>query len=150
MHYSTECVLRRSFSLHILRQTVECFYAMCVYVCVCVCVCVCKILSPCWMSRKKCLSSSSSDDRVIHQGAHTAIMQLDASKILRKWCAVPSFLMINNQVAIVMSRIPRFTEKQKHIQICMCHLQECCSESLSLSLSLSPFLGSNRIPLKPK
>jgi hypothetical protein len=40
----------------------------------------------------------------------------------------PTPLFIDNQVAISMSKLPQFTEKQKHIPIRVCHLKECCTE----------------------
>jgi hypothetical protein len=43
---------------------------------------------------------------------------------------VPTLLMIDNQAAMAMRQMPQFTEKQKHIPICMCHLKKCCAEGL--------------------
>ena len=42
----------------------------------------------------------------------------------------PTPLLIDNQAAICMSKLPQFTEKQKHIPIRICHLKECCAERL--------------------
>ena len=42
----------------------------------------------------------------------------------------PTPMFIDNQAAICMSKLPQFTEKQKHIPIRICHLKECCAERL--------------------
>jgi hypothetical protein len=36
----------------------------------------------------------------------------------------PTTLLIDNQTVIYMSKLPQFTEKQKHIPIRICHLKE--------------------------
>jgi hypothetical protein len=40
----------------------------------------------------------------------------------------PTPLLIDNQDVISMSKLPQFTEKQKHIPIRVCHLKEYCTE----------------------
>ena len=55
---------------------------------------------------------------------------------------VPTPLMIHNQSAIAMGQMPQFTEKQKHIPICMCHLKECCAEGL---VQLYPMSTKNEL-----
>jgi hypothetical protein len=42
----------------------------------------------------------------------------------------PTPLLIDNQAAICMSKLPQFTEKQKHIPIRICHLTECYTERM--------------------
>jgi len=37
---------------------------------------------------------------------------------------------IDNQASIAMATMPVFSEKQKHIQIRVCHLRECCSNKM--------------------
>jgi len=41
----------------------------------------------------------------------------------------PTPLLIDNQTAICMSKLPQFTEKQKHIPIRICHLTECSDKN---------------------
>ena len=40
----------------------------------------------------------------------------------------PTTLLIDNQAAICMSKLPQLTEQQKHIPIRICYPQECCAE----------------------
>ena len=49
---------------------------------------------------------------------------------LFKYKLDPTPLLIDNQAAICMSKLPHFTEKQKHIPIRICHLKECCAEQM--------------------
>jgi hypothetical protein len=45
----------------------------------------------------------------------------------------PIPLLIDNQAAICMSKLPQFTEKQKRIPISICHLnflKDCCAEQM--------------------
>ena len=49
---------------------------------------------------------------------------------LFKYKLDPTPLLIDNQAAICMSKLPQFTEKQKHIPIRICHLKECCAEQM--------------------
>jgi hypothetical protein len=39
-------------------------------------------------------------------------------------------LFIDNSADISMSKVPQFTEKQKHIPIRICHLKECCANGM--------------------
>jgi hypothetical protein len=42
----------------------------------------------------------------------------------------PTPLLIDNQAAICMNKLPQFNAKQKHIPVRICHLKECCAERL--------------------
>jgi hypothetical protein len=37
---------------------------------------------------------------------------------------------IDNAACIAMGKMPVFSERQKHILICVCHLKECCDEGI--------------------
>ena len=56
----------------------------------------------------------------------------------------PTPLLIDNQsaICIVMSNLPQFTEKQKHIHIRIFHLKECCVERL---VELHPVETKNQL-----
>jgi len=43
---------------------------------------------------------------------------------------IPTPLFIDNEAAIVMGKLPQFTERQKHIPIRICHLKECAADKL--------------------
>ncbi len=42
----------------------------------------------------------------------------------------PTPLLIDNQAAICMSKLPQFTGKQKNIPIRIGHLKDCCAEQM--------------------
>ena len=73
------------------------------------------------------LSSAASEYCEASEGCRELVYVRGILKDFDSVDCPPNSTCIDNQACIVMAKMPAFSEKQKYIPICVCHLRECCS-----------------------